>query len=273
MSETEGPWSRRAFDPELEADLAAERSIPAGSDEAKARILAAVQTSVAAPPQVAGGAGGAGGAVGGVVSKGLAAVALLAGIAGVGIWSRTSDGGVTPPSVAVAAPVSVAVAAPVSVAVAAPVSVAVAAPVSVAVAAPVSVAVAAPVSVAAVPAPVSVAPRPRHVAPKPVADEPPHPQVVAEPRASTLGEEQALLESARRALAGGDVTGALAAINTHANRFATGGLSEERDVLRIQAFARGGRLDEARSLASRFRERYPRSLLRAAVDYATGAAE
>ncbi len=257
MSETEGPWSRRAFDPELEADLAAERSIPAGSDEAKARILAAVQTSVAAPPQVAGGAGGAGGAVGGVVSKGLAAVALLAGIAGVGIWSRTSDGGVTPPSVAVAAPVSVAVAAPVSVAVAAPVS----------------VAVAAPVSVAAVPAPVSVAPRPRHVAPKPVADEPPHPQVVAEPRASTLGEEQALLESARRALAGGDVTGALAAINTHANRFATGGLSEERDVLRIQAFARGGRLDEARSLASRFRERYPRSLLRAAVDYATGAAE
>ena len=249
MSETEGPWSRRAFDPELEADLAAERSIPAGSDEAKARILAAVQTSVAAPPQVAGGAGGAGGAVGGVVSKGLAAVALLAGIAGVGIWSRTSDGGVTPPSVAVAAPVSVAVAAPVS------------------------VAVAAPVSVAAVPAPVSVAPRPRHVAPKPVADEPPHPQVVAEPRASTLGEEQALLESARRALAGGDVTGALAAINTHANRFATGGLSEERDVLRIQAFARGGRLDEARSLASRFRERYPRSLLRAAVDYATGAAE
>ncbi len=105
--------------------------------------------------------------------------------------------------------------------------------------------------------------KPEPARPKPVMRAP-----APKPRASTLGAEQALLAQARRAIAGGEPAVALRAVSSHAKRFAGGALVQEREVLRIQALARAGRMDEARQGADRFRSRYPRSLLIEAVEYA-----
>lgn len=271
------PWDRRRLDPELELDLEAERAVPVASDEAKARIFAAVQVAIVQPPTPPGTGASASASTstatattagGGAALKALAAVAVLAGVVGVGVLSRRESPApaVTTAPTVVEAPRSAPPPPPSAVAVptAAP--------------APVQVAVAPPPSA---PAAVSSAQRAAvhqtaHAAvpdeDAPVAAEPGRPHPVATPT-STLGDEQALLEAARRALAAGDPRGALAAVSTHERRYAAGGLAEERDVLRIQAHARAGRMDEARAYAERFRARYPRSLLRAAVDYALGGGE
>lgn len=85
---------------------------------------------------------------------------------------------------------------------------------------------------------------------------------------STLAAEQALLEAARRALAAGDADAALSSVRRHGARFADGRLAEERELLRVQALVRAGRLDAARAFAGAFRRDFPDSLLREALDVA-----
>ncbi len=108
------------------------------------------------------------------------------------------------------------------------------------------------------------------VAPQVVEPEPPKPRAVVKKkaRASSLGAEQAMLASARRAIAAGDPAGALAAVRRHAREFGAGTLAEERELLRVQALARAGKGAQARKAAARFKQRFPRSLLLEAVDYA-----
>lgn len=66
----------------------------------------------------------------------------------------------------------------------------------------------------------------------------------------TLAEEVALMGEARAALARGDATAALAALDRHADRFPHGTLASERDVVRITALCDAGRDGEARIAAA-----------------------
>ncbi|MCA9575937.1 MAG: outer membrane protein assembly factor BamD [Myxococcales bacterium] len=85
-----------------------------------------------------------------------------------------------------------------------------------------------------------------------------------------LADENALVTRAQAALARGRVSEALAATAEHQRRFPRGEFVEEREALAIQALARAGRVDAAVARAERFRARYPRSMLRRAVDAAVG---
>lgn len=97
-------------------------------------------------------------------------------------------------------------------------------------------------------------------------------RVEKQPRgASDLGAEQALLDTARRALARGLPDDALAPLDRHAQRFSEGILAEEREALAVNVLVSLGRYPEARARADRFFQRYPRSLLRGSVEAALGA--
>jgi hypothetical protein len=85
-----------------------------------------------------------------------------------------------------------------------------------------------------------------------------------------LAGENALVSRAQSALARGRTGEALEAIAEHQRRFPSGEFVEEREALAIQALARSGRMDAARARASRFRARYPRSMLLRAVDAVVG---
>jgi hypothetical protein len=76
-----------------------------------------------------------------------------------------------------------------------------------------------------------------------------------------LAEEQRVLDEARDALAHGDNEHALEATAEHALRFARGTLAEERYALRVRALSRLGRKEEAQSLVSEMRARFPHSFL------------
>ncbi len=93
----------------------------------------------------------------------------------------------------------------------------------------------------------------------------------AEPAAKdpSLARERTLLDMARTALSRGDATGALASLDTHAKEFPSSQLSEEREVLAIQALAAAGRMPEARKRATSFRTRFVNSPMRSIVDEAT----
>jgi hypothetical protein len=71
--------------------------------------------------------------------------------------------------------------------------------------------------------------------------------------------EWALVELARRSLAT-DPKKALSLAEEHQKRFAGGPLSEEADFIEIEAVKRLGHADEARTLADRFKKRYPSSM-------------
>ncbi len=81
----------------------------------------------------------------------------------------------------------------------------------------------------------------------------------AAPASSTLSEELALLDEARRELARGDATGALATLDRYQQRFPRGTLALEAQVLRIDALWRRGDQASARQLAARFVEAHPSS--------------
>lgn len=85
-------------------------------------------------------------------------------------------------------------------------------------------------------------------------------------RDTELATERTLLEVARSALARGDVTATLAAVEQHARDFPRGRLVEEREVLFIQALAQAGRQPDAARRAADFRRRFPDSLELPAVD-------
>jgi hypothetical protein len=78
--------------------------------------------------------------------------------------------------------------------------------------------------------------------------------------------ELRLLQRARGAIAKGDFSSALETIAEHQRRFPAGRLREEREALRIKALAGLGRNDEARRAAEAFRERFPRSVLKARIE-------
>lgn len=115
--------------------------------------------------------------------------------------------------------------------------------------------------------PLQTPPRPAAMAAKPPPHAPPasSPEAVPSPaepiaRATALREERALLEGARRDLAGGRPAAALAAVDAHGERFAAGALAEEREALRIQALVRLDRGADARAALARFRGAWPSSL-------------
>lgn len=87
---------------------------------------------------------------------------------------------------------------------------------------------------------------------------------------SRLAEERAALEMGRTALARGDADGALAAATAHERTFPRGALTEEREVLVVQALAAKGHDDLARARARRFVERYPNSIFGGAVRATVG---
>ena len=86
---------------------------------------------------------------------------------------------------------------------------------------------------------------------------------------SGLAAERALLDVARAALGRGSPEEALEAAMRHAREYPSGVLTEEREALAIRALAASGNRDAAVARASRFRSRYPKSLLLPAVEGAT----
>jgi hypothetical protein len=85
-------------------------------------------------------------------------------------------------------------------------------------------------------------------------------------RDDDLASERALLERARVALGRGDASGALEALDRHAARHPSGRLSEEREVLAVQALVSAGRKDEAHARDARFHREHPSSAFGSAID-------
>lgn len=89
-----------------------------------------------------------------------------------------------------------------------------------------------------------------------------------QPSTSDVSEEQALIDTARAALARGRAADALTATNEHAKRFPRGRLVEEREALAIQALALSGDRTEATARASRFKRSFPNSIFVSAINRA-----
>jgi hypothetical protein len=71
-----------------------------------------------------------------------------------------------------------------------------------------------------------------------------------------------MIDAARAAMRAGDARTALARLDDHDRLFASGGLSTEAAVLRIEALANAGYGAEASELAARFLRVHPESPLR-----------
>lgn len=95
---------------------------------------------------------------------------------------------------------------------------------------------------------------------------PPARPAVSPSSSASLAAERLLLDEARTALSAGNTDQALASTDMHARRFTHPQLGEEREALGIQALVGGGRYDEARARAARFRATWPNSLFLPAVD-------
>jgi hypothetical protein len=87
---------------------------------------------------------------------------------------------------------------------------------------------------------------------------------------ASLAAQQALLDEARTALARGDNSAALRAVELHARRYPDSVMIEEREALAIKALVGQGSLAEARARGERFRARFPRSLLISSIDETLG---
>jgi hypothetical protein len=120
--------------------------------------------------------------------------------------------------------------------------------------------------------PVSEAPA--HAAePKAAVRAAPLPSAVSTTEAPPEGEddlnaELLLLDEARKSLAAGDAARALSRLEAHAERYPMSRLEQERAALRIKALIAAGRHAEARAEGDRFRQRFPKSMLRDSVDKA-----
>ncbi|HWA72177.1 MAG TPA: hypothetical protein VG937_07585 [Polyangiaceae bacterium] len=80
------------------------------------------------------------------------------------------------------------------------------------------------------------------------------------PAEASLGTQQALLDTARRALSRGASAAALEALSEHASRFPRSVLEEEREALTVKALRAAQRNAEADQRAARFASRYPSSV-------------
>ena len=94
----------------------------------------------------------------------------------------------------------------------------------------------------------------------------------ARPR-STLADERLLLDRARRQLASDEPARALEFLEQHAQRFARGELSEEREAMRINVLVQLGRKDEAKAGGEAFAARFPNSIMGTSVRAALRSAE
>ena len=83
--------------------------------------------------------------------------------------------------------------------------------------------------------------------------------------ATSLGEEQRLLDTARAAVARGAYSSALGSLTEHQTRFPAGRLTEERELLFVQALAGAGAADAARARGRAFAERFPGTIFLPAV--------
>ncbi|MBI1944720.1 MAG: hypothetical protein HYS27_03435 [Deltaproteobacteria bacterium] len=90
-------------------------------------------------------------------------------------------------------------------------------------------------------------------------------------RAARLAAERGLLDEARGAVARGDGSAALIALEAHRASFPDGQLVEEREALTVLALAKLERNDEAQVKARRFLARWPQSLFATAVSQAVEA--
>ncbi len=90
------------------------------------------------------------------------------------------------------------------------------------------------------------------------------------PTSSALRAELAALDAARSTLASGDSVGALSFLHAYFHTFPHGRLRPEAEVLRIDALAKGGRMDAARKYAQEFLRRRPNSVLAARVQSIAG---
>ncbi len=90
------------------------------------------------------------------------------------------------------------------------------------------------------------------------------------PTSSALRAELAALDAARSTLASGDPEGALSFLNAYFRTFPRGRLRPEAEVLRIDALAKGGRMDAAQRYAREFLRRRPNSVLAARVQAIAG---
>jgi hypothetical protein len=93
----------------------------------------------------------------------------------------------------------------------------------------------------------------------------------AERTRDPLLAETAALKEAQHALRSGDTDHALQLLSDQDQAFAGGSLQQERAAARILALCQAGRAEQARALAARFVERWPRSALRARVTSACRA--
>jgi outer membrane protein assembly factor BamD (BamD/ComL family) len=81
-----------------------------------------------------------------------------------------------------------------------------------------------------------------------------------------LAAERALVDRARSALGRGDTTASLDAVAAHEARFPRGRLTEERELVAIQALVRRGETGAAKARADRFRRAHPKSVFVPAID-------
>jgi len=86
-----------------------------------------------------------------------------------------------------------------------------------------------------------------------------------------LAEQQALLDIARQAFARSDYSSTLQTLDAHFKRYPKSVLGEEREALQIKTLAATGQVTEARVRASRFKARFPQSLLLPSLTESIGA--
>jgi hypothetical protein len=99
------------------------------------------------------------------------------------------------------------------------------------------------------------------------------PQPSTSPPRSTLTDERVLLDQARRQLASDEPARALVFLDQHAQRFAKGLLSEEREAMRINVLVQLGRKEEARTRGEAFAARFPNSIMGSSVRAALKSAD
>ena len=80
-----------------------------------------------------------------------------------------------------------------------------------------------------------------------------------------LREETHALRMAQQALRAGNAERALMLLDDQDRTFQPGQLQEERSAARVLALCQGGRVDQARTEAARFEQRWPRSALLARI--------
>jgi len=93
-------------------------------------------------------------------------------------------------------------------------------------------------------------------------------EALPEKAPDTLGEERALLDEARAAIARGRLGEAQALLLRHAQAFPEGRLVEEREALTIRLLVRQGHRAEANRRAARFRQEHPHSIQQPNIDAA-----